>query len=84
MTFQLRKCIFDLALSIPAFFFLSFFMLVIALLVRLRIGSPFIFADTAETFADAVSEVTKEVTKGSGIYYLLLLGHLGGQAESAD
>jgi len=43
MTFQLRKCIFDLALSIPAFFFLSLPMLIIAVLVRIKIGSPVLF-----------------------------------------
>jgi sugar transferase EpsL len=37
------KRLFDLALSIPAFFLLSFFMLIIALLVRFKIGSPVIF-----------------------------------------
>ena len=37
------KRLFDLALSIPAFFFLSFLMLIIALLVRLKIGSPVLF-----------------------------------------
>jgi len=37
------KRLFDLALSIPVFFFLSFFMLIIAVSVRLKIGTPFIF-----------------------------------------
>ena len=37
------KRLFDLALSIPAFFFLSVLMLIIALLVRLKIGSPALF-----------------------------------------
>ncbi|MCD4811477.1 sugar transferase [bacterium] len=37
------KRIFDLALSIPAFFLLSFFMLIIAFLVRFKIGSPVLF-----------------------------------------
>jgi len=37
------KCLFDLALSIPAFFLLSFLMLIIAVLVRMRIGSPVLF-----------------------------------------
>ena len=37
------KRFFDLVLSIPAFFLLSFLMLIIALLVRLKIGSPVIF-----------------------------------------
>jgi sugar transferase EpsL len=37
------KRLFDLALSIPAFFFLSFFMLIIAVSIRLKIESPFIF-----------------------------------------
>jgi len=37
------KRLFDLALSIPAFFLLSFFMLIIALLVRFKIGSPVLF-----------------------------------------
>ncbi|WP_304511581.1 sugar transferase [Desulfobacula sp.] len=39
----MKKRIFDLALSMPAFFFLSFLMLIIAVLVRLKIGSPIIF-----------------------------------------
>jgi sugar transferase EpsL len=39
----MKKRIFDLALSIPAFFFLSFFMLTIAVMVRLKIGSPVLF-----------------------------------------
>ena len=43
MPFKLRKRIFDLALSIPAFFFLSLLMLAIATLVRLKIGSPVLF-----------------------------------------
>ncbi|MBW1673985.1 MAG: sugar transferase, partial [Deltaproteobacteria bacterium] len=43
MTFQLRKRIFDLALSIPALFFLTPLMLIIAVLVRKRIGSPVLF-----------------------------------------
>lgn len=43
MPFKLRKRIFDLALSIPAFFFLSLFMLILAVLVRLKIGSPVLF-----------------------------------------
>ena len=37
------KRLFDLALSIPAFFLLSFLMLIIAVLVRMRIGSPVLF-----------------------------------------
>jgi len=37
------KRLFDLALSIPAFFLLSFLMLIIALLVRMKIGSPVLF-----------------------------------------
>ncbi|MDL1964564.1 MAG: sugar transferase [Deltaproteobacteria bacterium] len=37
------KRLFDLALSIPAFFFLSLLMLIMAVLVRLRIGSPVLF-----------------------------------------
>jgi lipopolysaccharide/colanic/teichoic acid biosynthesis glycosyltransferase len=37
------KRLFDLALSIPAFFFLSLLMLIIAVLVRLKIGSPALF-----------------------------------------
>jgi len=37
------KRLFDLALSIPAFFILSFLMLIIAVLVRMRIGSPVLF-----------------------------------------
>lgn len=37
------KRIFDLAVSIPAFFFLHLFMLIIAVLVRIRIGSPVLF-----------------------------------------
>ena len=37
------KRLFDLALSIPAFFLLSVLMLIIALLVRLKIGSPVLF-----------------------------------------
>ena len=37
------KRLFDLALSIPAVFFLSVLMLIIALLVRLKIGSPALF-----------------------------------------
>ncbi|MCK5508503.1 MAG: sugar transferase [Desulfobacterales bacterium] len=37
------KRLFDLALSIPVFFFLSFFMLIIAVSVRLKIGSPILF-----------------------------------------
>jgi len=37
------KRLFDLALSIPAFFLLSFLMLIIAVLVRLKIGSPVLF-----------------------------------------
>ncbi|MBW1979567.1 MAG: sugar transferase [Deltaproteobacteria bacterium] len=37
------KRIFDLALSIPAFFLLSPLMLIIALLVRFKIGSPALF-----------------------------------------
>jgi len=37
------KRIFDLALSIPAFFLLSLLMLIIALLVRFKIGSPVLF-----------------------------------------
>jgi len=37
------KRIFDLALSIPAFFLLSFLMLIIAFLVRLKIGTPVLF-----------------------------------------
>ena len=37
------KRLFDLALSIPAFFILSFLMLIIAVLVRMRIGSPVVF-----------------------------------------
>lgn len=36
MPFKLRKRIFDLALSIPAFFFLSLLMLIMAVLVRLK------------------------------------------------
>ena len=43
MPFKLRKRIFDLALSIPAFFFLSLLMLIMAVLVRLKIGSPVVF-----------------------------------------
>ena len=43
MTFQLRKRLFDLVLSIPAFLFLSLLMLIMAVLVRLRIGSPVLF-----------------------------------------
>ena len=38
-----EKKIFDLVLSMPAFFFLSFFMLIIAVLVRFKIGSPVFF-----------------------------------------
>lgn len=37
------KRIFDLALGIPAFFLLSLLMLIIALLVRFKIGSPVLF-----------------------------------------
>ena len=37
------KHLFDLALSIPAFFLLSFPILIIAVLVRMRIGSPVLF-----------------------------------------
>ena len=37
------KRFFDLALSISAFFLLSFFLLIIAVLVRLKIGSPVLF-----------------------------------------
>ena len=37
------KRLFDLALNIPAFFLLSFLMLIIAVLVRMRIGSPVLF-----------------------------------------
>jgi len=37
------KRFFDLALSIPALFFLSFFLLIMAVLVRLKIGSPVVF-----------------------------------------
>ena len=37
------KRLFDLALSIPAFFLLSFLMLIIAVLVRMWIGSPVLF-----------------------------------------
>jgi len=37
------KRLFDLALSIPAFFLLSFLMLIMAVLVRFKIGSPVIF-----------------------------------------
>ena len=37
------KRFFDLALGIPAYFFLSSFMLGIALLIRLKIGSPVLF-----------------------------------------
>jgi len=37
------KRLFDLALSIPAFFLLSFLMLIIALLVRMKIGAPVLF-----------------------------------------
>ena len=37
------KRLFDLALSIPAFLPLSFLMLIIAVLVRLKIGSPVLF-----------------------------------------
>jgi len=37
------KRLFDLALSIHAFFLLSFLMLIIAVLVRMRIGSPVLF-----------------------------------------
>ena len=37
------KRIFDLALSIPTFFLLSPLMLIIALLVRFKIGSPVLF-----------------------------------------
>ena len=37
------KRILDLALSIPAFFLLSFLMSIIALLVRFKIGSPVLF-----------------------------------------
>ena len=43
MIFQLRKRLFDLALSIPAFFLLSFLMLIMALLVRFKIGSLVLF-----------------------------------------
>jgi len=37
------KRLFDLALSVPAFFLLSFLMLIIAFPVRLKIGSPVLF-----------------------------------------
>ena len=37
------KRLFDLALSIPAFLLLSFLMLIIAVLMRLKIGSPVLF-----------------------------------------
>ena len=37
------KRFFDLALSISAFFLLSFFLLIIAVLVRLKFGSPVLF-----------------------------------------
>lgn len=37
------KRLFDLALSLPAFFLLSLLMLFIAVLVRLKIGSPVFF-----------------------------------------
>ena len=37
------KRFFDLALSIPALFLLSFLMLIIAVLVRIRIGTPVLF-----------------------------------------
>jgi len=43
MPFKLRKRIFDLALSIPAFFFLSLLMLIMAVLVRFKIGAPVVF-----------------------------------------
>jgi len=39
----MMKRLFDLALSIPAFFLLSFLMLIMAVLVRLKIGSPVLF-----------------------------------------
>jgi len=37
------KRFFDFALSIPAFFLLSFLMLIIVVMVRLKIGSPVLF-----------------------------------------
>ena len=40
---HLMKRLFDLALSIPAFFLLSFLMLIIAVWVRIRIGTPILF-----------------------------------------
>jgi len=41
--FKLRKRIFDFALSISALFFLTPLILTIAVLVRMRIGSPVLF-----------------------------------------
>jgi len=41
--FGLMKCLFDLALSIPALFPLTPLMLIIGFFVRMRIGTPVLF-----------------------------------------
>jgi len=43
MPLQLRKCIFDLALTIPAFLAISPVLAAIAVLLRIRMGMPVFF-----------------------------------------
>ena len=50
------KRLFDLALSSPAFFLLSFLMLIIAVLVRMRSGSPVLFRQVPDYDTDNVSK----------------------------
>ena len=54
MPFKLRKRIFDLALSIPAFFFLSLLMLIMAVLVRLKIGLPVVFRQVRQELFNVI------------------------------
>ena len=43
MSFKLRKHFFDLSIAIPSVIFLSPFLILIGILVRLKIGSPILF-----------------------------------------